>query len=207
MVWSAVISSLIAFIIFVVLIFSFKALLKRNESGFMHLLLALMFTCWLPIPLAVQKALGHPEPLLIGTGFGMLSLILLVFTMVLQASHLSYSAKQAMNHNQALWQERDNWMLGGMLAGTTELFADFLKGVWTVFLTVAFFAKGHSVMGVVGIIYSIVGVISVLLLINQTVVKEMPILAKLQSKLGFVYHNLETFVWYMVLTFWLVLCS
>ena len=201
---ATVVCSIIALLFFFILGSTYQIFIKQKESGLLHLLLAFMFLFWLPLPYTVQKTLEEEGGLAVGTLFGTVSFFIFVITMVFQAGHLSYAVKHAQDHAQR-WEERNDWMLNGLLGGTAELFAGFLKGIWTIFLTVAFFVNHQLVMGTLGIVYGLVGIIYLLLLVNQTSVREMPLLDKLYRKLSFIFFNVETASWNTALSIWLVL--
>lgn len=181
--------------------FSFQPLLRHNESGFLHLLMAFMYACWLPFPFVTYFRLGSPSFLWIGAMLGTLALALFVFTMVLQAGHLSYSAKKFDEHpNQ--WESRDNWMLHGLLGSQVEVFAGLLKGIWILFLTIAFWLNGDILMGIIGIVFSCQIIFFIFRLLDLNIVKPTPFFQSL--RLNSYILNLEVAVWFTVLT--LCLC-
>ena len=129
-------------VLYIIVAAYYPWLLKKDESGALHLLLACIFAVWLPVPLIIYQILGAPSSLLIGTIFGVAGLFLFLITMLLQAGHLTYSTKQEAISPSQLWEERDNWMLGGMLRNTFEIFAGLLEAVWIIFLTMSFLQSG-----------------------------------------------------------------
>jgi hypothetical protein len=195
---TAIFSS-IGCLFFVILVLSYKKLLQHNESGFLHLLSAFMFTCWLPLPLVSYLKLSEPAYLLIGTIFGTFSIAMFVITMVMQAGHLAYSARQ-MDSNPEMWEARDNWMLFGLLGGPYECFAGMLKGIWIIFLTLAFWQSAAYWIAVPGTLLSILSVGYLVKLLDSTTVKDIPILKKI--KFGTVLINLETVLWFGLLDLW-----
>ncbi|MTI47915.1 MAG: hypothetical protein FH761_08745 [Firmicutes bacterium] len=198
---SSLVLGSIGIIIFISILFSFNKLLNKNESGFLHLLMTFMYICWLPIPLATFILLKSYSFMIVGTIFGVLSLLLLIITMVLQASHLSYSAKQN-NGNPEMWNINDKWMMDGLLGSQIELLANVLKGIWIIFLTIAFWFSGQIIFGILGSIYSLITIVYLFMLINISLVNEIPFLKKV--KLNFILINLETFSWYLVLLVWII---
>lgn len=188
---------------FIIIGSTFQKLLKANESGLLHLLLAFKFASWLLLPFAMYQVLGKPDFLWSGTFLGTISLTLLTFTMVMQAGHLTYSAKQAKAGDSKVWEERDNWMLDGLLAGVTELFADVLKGVWVIMLTIAFWIQGYTGMGIVGMLFSIFTVFYFFRLLDRAMVREIAFFKK--RTLNFWMVNLENFLLFLVMTGWLAI--
>jgi hypothetical protein len=139
--------------------------------------------------------------LMIGTIFGVLSLLLFIFTMLLQAGHLSYSAK-VQGTDKILWENRDEWMLNGLLGGLVELTAGFLKGIWAIFLTICFKLNEQTIFFMIGIVYCILTLFYLNMLFNSSINKKPKFLKYL--KLNTVVMNLENVVWFAVLLIWLV---
>ncbi len=195
------IMGVIGILLFMFIACSFKRLLLDNESGFLHLLMSLMFICWLPIPFAIYIKMKEYDFLMIGTIFGVLSLLLFIFTMLLQAGHLSYSAK-VQGTDKILWENRDEWMLNGLLGGLVELTAGFLKGIWAIFLTICFKLNEQTIFFMIGIVYCILTLFYLNMLFNSSINKKPKFLKYL--KLNTVVMNLENVVWFAVLLIWLV---
>jgi len=193
---------LIGVLLFIIILGSFQKLLSNNESGFLHLLMSLMFLCWLPIPLVIYMKMKNYDFLLVGTIFGMLSIIIYITTMLLQASHLSYSSKMQ-NSDLELWENRDKWMMNGLLGGQVELMAGFLKGVWTIFLTICFWLNGQILFFILGIIYSLLVFFYLSMLLDMSINKQIPFLKKM--KLNSIMINLDNTSWAAILLVWLLL--
>ncbi|WP_425449321.1 hypothetical protein [Dethiothermospora halolimnae] len=191
---------IIGVIIFITIVATFQKLLRKNESGFLHLLMCFMFICWLPIPFVIYLKMKAYSFLFIGALFGTLSLILYIITMIFQASHLSYSARVSYEDKE-LWRKNDDWMLNGLLGGQVELLAGFLKGIWVIILAVAFLIDGQIVFSIVSIIYSLFTVLYLLKLLDTSLIREIRIL-KIIS-INTLVINLETSSWFLLLTIWL----
>ncbi|WP_425449408.1 hypothetical protein [Dethiothermospora halolimnae] len=191
---------ILGLVIFIIIVTTFQKLLKNNESGFLHLLMCFMFLCWLPVPLVVYIELKAYSFLFIGALLGTVSLILYIIKMILQASHLSYSAR-ASNNDKELWREKNEWMLNGLLGSQVELLAGFLKGIWTIFLTIVFWLNGQMIFSALGIIYSLFTIIYLLKLLDTSLIKELKILKVLS--INTLIINLETSSWFLILLIWL----
>lgn len=192
----------IGIVLFITIISLFTKLLKKNESGFLHLLMSLMFVCYLPIPITVNYLMPSYEWLLIGTIFGVLSLMLFIITMIFQASHLSYSAR-LYHEDEKLWGINDKWMMDGLLGSQIELLAGLLKGIWIVFLTICFWKSRQVAFFILGLIYSFTTIVYFFMLIDTSLVKDIALFKKL--KLNFIIINLEVFSWFLILLIWIVM--
>lgn len=204
MIITTFIIGLIGILIFILILCSFQKLLANNESGFLHLLMSLMFLCWLPIPLVVYVKMKSYDFLLVGTIFGVLAIILYIVTMLLQAGHLSYSAKMQKRDVQ-LWENRDDWMLNGLLGGQVELMAGFLKGIWIIFLTICFYLSGQTLFFILGIVYSVLTFFYLSMLFDASVNKQISFLKKL--KLNSIIINLDNASWFAILLIWILYVS
>lgn len=202
MVITTFVIGLLGIVLFIVILSSFQKLLTSNESGFLHLLMSIMFLCWIPVPLTLYIKLKTYDFIFIGTIFGVLSIVLYIFTMLLQAGHLSYSSKMQQS-DVKLWESRDQWMLNGLLGGQVELMAGFLKGIWTIFLTVCFGLNGQMVFFILGIVYSIFTLFYLSMLLDYSIYKQIPFFKKL--KLNSIIINLENTSWFAILLLWIIL--
>lgn len=200
MVYSALILGIIGEIIFIIIIMTVKKLLRSNESGFLHLLMCIMYICWLPIPIVVNLKIGINNFLIIGTIFGTLSLILLSLTMLIQSSHLSYSAVKS-NCDLELWNSRDEWVLNGLIGGQVELFALFLKSIWYIFFTIYFLINSQFIFFMLGVLFSLLSIFYLSMLIERSVIKKVKYATKL--KLNSLIINIETATWFFIILIWL----
>ncbi|MGY0692022.1 hypothetical protein ACW2QC_04415 [Virgibacillus sp. FSP13] len=57
MLLSTIILGWIGILIFFIIIFTFQKLAKNDELGFLHLLMAFMYSMWLPLPMTVNNLL------------------------------------------------------------------------------------------------------------------------------------------------------
>ena len=199
---ASIIMSIIGISVFLIVLATYKMLLRENESGFLHLLMSFMYACWLPMPIVVYHILRDDEFLVVGTMFGVVSIVILILTMVLQASHLTYSATHH-KEDAALWDKNDSWMIQGLLGGQVELLAKVFGGIWVMFVTASFWIRGYVLLGSFGIIFSLFTYIYLMKLIDSALVNKLRFLELV--KLNYIVINLETFGWYLLLTVWLVL--
>ena len=163
--------------------------------------MAFMYVCWLPIPIASYQILRDYEFLIIGTMFGVVSLGILILTMVLQASHLAYSA---IHHDEdaEFWDKSDNWMLIGLLGGQVELLALILKGIWVMFIAICFWFRGDILSFSLAAVSSLFSVAYLINLLDLALVKKLRFLKLI--KINSIVTNSETFAWFAFLTVWLV---
>ncbi|MTI67993.1 MAG: hypothetical protein FH753_15530 [Firmicutes bacterium] len=159
-----------------------------------------MFICWLPIPFVIYLELKTYNFLFIGALLGTVSLIIYIITMILQASHLSYS-KGLAYENKDLWERNDDWMINGLLGSQVELLAGLLKGIWIIFLTLTFWLDGQIIFSIIGIVYSLFVVIYLLKLLDTSLIREIKILK--EFPINPLVINLETSSWFLILLIWL----
>jgi hypothetical protein len=163
--------------------------------------MAFMYVCWLPIPIVVYQILRDYEFLIVGTIFGIVSLAILILTMVLQASHLTYSAIHY-KEDAEFWNKNDNWMLNGLLGGQVELLALVLKGIWVMFITICFWLQGDVLWFSLAAVSSLFSVAYLINLLDLALVRKLRFLKLI--KINSIVINLETFAWFAFLTVWLV---
>lgn len=180
--------ALIGLLIFFFIVVNLKKLLQKNESGFIHLLYALMISCYIPMPFATYIKLNQYDFLLVGAIIGTVSLIIMLVTMMFQCGHLSYSGNHE-NENLELWKNRDAWMLNGILGGVVEIMSGFLRGLWMIFLTIALFLDRQIFVGIVAIVFSMFTFTYLIMSIDMALVNKIPILSKI--KLNSIVINLE----------------
>lgn len=85
--------------LFLIILFSFRKMAANNEFAALHLIMALMYEMWLPLPITLYQLLDS-ELLLAGTILGLTYLLMLVITMTLQVGHISYISKHKIDHKQ-----------------------------------------------------------------------------------------------------------
>ena len=102
----------IGIILFLFLAVTFPKLAKNNEFGFIHILMAMMYAMWLPIPIALYEIL-HTASLKVGMIFGLVYLSMMIITISFQTGHIVHSEKvsqpQAISkHLMATYQDHLN---------------------------------------------------------------------------------------------------
>ncbi|WP_404451517.1 hypothetical protein LG329_14435 [Virgibacillus necropolis] len=179
--------------LFITLAATFQGLAKRNEFGFIHLIMAFMYAMWLPLPLALGESLNE-EFLIVGTIFGEVYLIMIIITMTLQTGHLVHSAKQ--ENDKELWEERVDWMMD-TLTSPYEVLANIFKSVWAIFLAVAFWNESNMFMGSLMSLFSLLIVYFFIILLNSSLVHPIKFLSKVKPN-PFIF-NLETILFFLSL--------
>lgn len=183
----------IGILLFVILAVTFPKLAKNNEFGFIHILMAFMYTMWLPIPITLYEIL-HTTSLKVGMIFGLVYLSMMIITMSLQTGHIVHSAKES--QSQAI---SNHFM--EILSGPFELMANIVKSIWVLFLAVAFWEQEYvmmaNLMGIIGILI----IYFVLLLIKESLLKPNKILNRIVGNPYF--FNIEVFCLFVSLLIFL----
>lgn len=81
---------------------------KNNEFAFLHILMALMYSMWIPLPLALNMLLKS-EVLQVGTLFIIVYLMMKVITISLQTGHIVYIVKH--NEDKSITDRQGNYMM------------------------------------------------------------------------------------------------
>ncbi|MBO8155842.1 MAG: hypothetical protein H0Z32_05220 [Bacillaceae bacterium] len=170
-----------------------QKLLKKGETALLHLLICFVFICWLPIPLNIYF-LAQSQTFLFSVVFGYVFMIMLIITLAFQTSHLAYSNKQSRTE---LWNERDAWMLKGMLGDIYENLVNVLFNIWILLLAIGFFTEKEWMMGVLMTVFGLFLIRSVFLLLHD-------VMAKPNSFLGIfkknpTITNIHTFLVFFIL--------
>lgn len=176
-------------------------LLKKNESGLVHLLMTFVYICWSPLPIIGYFKFEGMEWLAIGTIFGSLGMVVMVISMIMQTGHLSYSGK--IEEDREIWNRNDSWIMCGLLGSSVELLGLFLKSLWIVFLAVAFFISGQTVMFCVSSIFAITVIMYLFNLIDSSLVRDSR-LFKVMPK-NMIIINIETLVWFSIVSIWMII--
>ncbi|MGM0846522.1 MAG: hypothetical protein ACQEUT_16220 [Bacillota bacterium] len=193
MILSTLICGYLGIALFILVAVFFQKLNQNEEYGLLHILMALMYAIWLPIPIAIYK-ITENELLIIGSVFGIVYLSMLVVTMIIQTGHLVHSVKEG--RKSSSWEERDTWMFAAF-GGSYEVFANVLKGIWALFLALTFWQAGEFLMGSLMSLFSLLSIYYLLLLIKTSMVKPITYLDKIKANPYF--FNLETIAFFIVL--------
>jgi len=183
---------IIGLLIFIKLITSVQRLLKNDEGAYIHLLMALMYVCWLPIPIVSFIKFQKYDFLIIGAIFGTLSLVIGIMVMILQASHLSYSKKER-EEDPEFWNRADTWVLNGLIGSQAELLMGALKGLWIIIMTVSFILERDIVLSLFGVVFALLNSVYFLMLYNDAFKRESKI------KLNMLVINIECVIWYTMM--------
>jgi hypothetical protein len=182
---------------YLLLILAANKLLKNGESALLHLIICFAFIFFTPLPLYIGTNI-HNQYFLLSTVFGYLFLIMIIITMALQVGHLSYSNKQ---QNNEIWEERDNWMIHGMLGDVFESIVNVVFHIWILLLAVGFFLVHNFVMGTIMTIFSLFIIRSLGILLN-VVIKKPTRLFKV-FKMNSTITTIETFIFFLILVCWM----
>ncbi|MFC4560152.1 hypothetical protein ACFO3D_18500 [Virgibacillus kekensis] len=185
---SAAILGWIGIGIMMLIALTFPKLAKQNQFGFIHILMALMYTMWLPLPLAMNSMIER-EIAQVGMIFGLAYLIMMVVTMTLQTGHIIFAAK----NKSGISSEH----LMAMLSEPFELMANILKCIWAIFLAVGFWSSGNFIMAWLMILFSLLIVYFFAMLLDRSLVKQIKILSKFKGN-PYLF-NLETVGFFLAL--------
>ncbi len=189
--------ALVGLFLFIYLILSLNKMHKNKQGALIHLILAMIYTCWLPIPIAYPLIFKESSFLIIASIFGSLSLVIGIIVMIVQASHLSYSVKHG--EKETRQDDINNWVLNGLIGSQVELYVGFLKAIFIGFVTTYFFSTGQFVLGAIGSLFFFINLIYLPMLIADNLNKEPKI------KLNQIQMNLETLFCYTFLALVLVI--
>ncbi|WP_449354941.1 hypothetical protein ACUL41_01475 [Virgibacillus natechei] len=175
------------------IIFTVQKMMKNNEFAFIHILMALMYAMWLPLPLALNQLLNS-EFQVVGTIFGFVYLIMLIITMALQTGHITYLVKY--NDDEAITDEQGSYMMA-TLSNQFELIANIFKCIWALFLTLTFLNNGEMVMASLMFLFSLLIFYYLFILLDISLVKRIKLFSKVKPN-PFVV-NLETLFFFIIL--------
>ena len=190
MLYSTILLGWVGILIFLIIIFSLRSLVKNNEYGLIHILMAIMYAMWLPVPLALYFVLDI-DFLIVGSTFGFVYLMMLVMTMALQTGHIAYVRKQ----NDVPLINANNIM--ATLSNPFEALANVFKSIWALFLGVSFWSIGATTMAVIMFLSSSLIFYYLILAINTSLVKQIDIFSKVKA--NSVVTNFETLLFFIAL--------
>ncbi|MGP4072051.1 hypothetical protein ACTWQB_05805 [Piscibacillus sp. B03] len=196
MLGSTIILGWIGVIIYLMIMFTYQKLAKHNEYGFIHMLMALMYTLWLPIPIVLYKLIDL-ELLLVGTIFGTVSLIMMLMTMTFQTGHIVFLTKQT---EQKIPDSTGNYMMA-TLSNPFEVLANVLRMVWAIFLALSFWSINQIAMAMIMSTFSLLSIYYLLMMIDTSLVKRVTFLEKFKPNMILV--NSETLSFFSILVIYL----
>ncbi|RIW32000.1 hypothetical protein D3H55_14050 [Bacillus salacetis] len=179
--------------IFLLIVFSLRSLLKNNEYGFLHMLMAVMYSMWLPLPFFLTEILTY-EALRIGMIFGLLYLIMMVVTMAMQTGHIVHIARE--EKTASAHEERSNHIMA-TLCGPFELLANIFKCIWAFFLVLAFWDNDMKMFAGVMLIFVMFIFYFLILLVNNSLNKPLKLFEKVVSN-PYVF-NIETICFFLTI--------
>ncbi|HWL26064.1 MAG TPA: hypothetical protein VNR38_20320 [Ureibacillus sp.] len=189
---SAQVMGWVGVILYLYLMFSFRKMAKRNEFAFLHIILAFIYAMWIPLPLAFNKLLDS-EFIQVGNIFGLVYLVMILITMTLQAGHISYIVKQEVN---SINENFSNYLMA-TLSAPFESFANILRCIWALFIGISFVTSDEILMASLMFFYSLLIIYYVMLMLNTCLVKGVRVFSKFKP--NFVFTNLETFIFFIIL--------
>lgn len=184
-------------ILFLFLSFSYQKLAESNEFALVHIVMAIMYATWLPLPFTLNHILKI-EYLQIGTIFGIVYLLLLVSAMTLQAGHITFIVKE--NDNRGITDIQGEYMMF-TLSNPFEATVNIFKCIWALFLALAFWNQNERVMAVIMLFFSFLIFYYLAIVLNTVMVKQMKLFSWVKQNIYFT--NLETFSFFFVLLIYL----
>ncbi|SDJ80961.1 hypothetical protein [Sediminibacillus albus] len=188
MLLSTVILGWIGILLFAIMAVTFIKLFQHNELGFLHILMALMYAMWLPLPAVLNQQINK-DVLQAGMIFGVTYLIMMIVTMTFQAGHIVYITRNGKNSVE----EHNNHMME-TLSNPFELLANIFKSLWALFLTIAFWQSNNFLMAGLMLLFSLIGFY---FLIDRSLVKRIKFLEKFKPN-PYLF-NVETLCFFLIL--------
>ncbi|MFE4242692.1 hypothetical protein [Peribacillus butanolivorans] len=198
---STIILGWIGVLIFLIVVFSFQKMAENNEYAFMHILMALMYAMWLPLPIALNRLLNL-GPLQVGTIFGLAYLLMLVITMTLQTGHITYIIKH--NDDQSITDKQGDYMMA-TLSNPFEGLVNVFKSIWALFLAITFWNSGGMLMASLMTLFSLLLFYYLFIMLDTSLVKRVKLFSKLKPNPYII--NLETLLFFIILMSYITLNS
>ena len=193
MLLSSIILGWIGIFIFIVIVFTFQKMAASNEFAFMHLLMAIMYAMWFPLPLTLYRLL-ESDVLLVGAMFGFVYLLSLVISMALQTGHIVFITKH--NESHAISDKYGEYMMA-TLSNPMESLSGIFKCIWAIFLGIAFWQSGELLMAILMFLFGLFIFYYLLITLDASIVKRVKLFSKVKPNPYIV--NLETLFFFIVL--------
>ncbi|MGF3215152.1 hypothetical protein ACQV2X_08395 [Facklamia sp. P12945] len=193
MLFSTIIFGWIGILIFLSILFTFKKMAKNNKYALLHLLQAIMYAMWLPLPFVLYHILDS-DILLVGSVFGSVYLILLVAGLALQTGHLAFISKH--KEDKRISDSQTNYMMA-TLSHPYEGLVNFFKCLWAIFLGLCFWQKGEGIMAVVMFLFGLFIFYYLIIILDASLVKSVKLFEKIKPNTVLV--NVETFLFFLTL--------
>ncbi|MEK5056016.1 hypothetical protein MHH96_21740 [Niallia sp. FSL K6-0212] len=159
----------------------------------MHILMALMYAMWLPLPLALNQ-LFNSESLQVGSIFGLAYLFMLIISMSLQTGHITYMVKH--NDDKSITESQGNYMMA-TLSNPFELVANIFKCIWSVFLCITFWKDEQVIMTSLMFLFSLLLFYYLFIMLDTSLLKRVKVLSKVKANPFII--NLETLFFFIIL--------
>lgn len=190
---STMIIGWIGVLIFLIIVSTFQKMAKNNEFAFMHILMALMYAMWLPLPLALYQLL-NTELLQVGTIFGLAYLLMLVITMALQTGHITFIVKH--NDDKAITDKQADYMMA-TLSNQFECLTNVFKCIWALFLGITFWNSSEMLMASLMFLFSLLLLYYLFIMLDTSLVKRVKLFSKVKPNPFII--NLETLFFFIIL--------
>jgi len=196
MVKISMVMGLMAILLYLYLFMSVKKHLKAERGALIHLILSMVYTLWLPLPLALVFKNDLDHLLILGGLFGGLSLVVGALVMIVQASHLSYACKHL--KEETYYDQVNGWVLNGLIGSQVELYAGVLKFIWILFVTLYHLSQSAWFLAAVSAAFLLVNALYIPSLISDNLKVDW------RLKTNQVIIHLETLLWYGFVLYLLV---
>lgn len=193
MLMSTIILGWIGILMFLTLALTFQSMAKNNEFAFLHLLIAIMYTMWFPLPLLLYQLLNS-DALLVGTVFGLVFLVSLVISMVLQTGHIAFIVKN--NEDHSITDKHGDYMMA-TLTNPLESLLGVFKSVWAIFLGIAFWQSDEILMMSIMFIFALTFFYYFFIMLDASLVKRIKLFSKVKPNPFII--NLETLLFFITL--------
>lgn len=197
MVYSTMIFGWVGILIFLTIIFTFQKMIKSNEYALLHLLMAIMYAMWLPLPFVLYQLLDS-DTLLVGTVFGSVYLILLVIGMTLQTGHIAFLTKH--NENGEITDSQGNYMMA-TISNPFESLVNVFKCVWAIFLSITFWQTGEIFMAGLMFLFGLFLFYYLFIALDASLLKRIKLFTKMKPNTFLV--NFETLLFFITLLFYM----
>lgn len=196
MLYSSIILGWIGIAIFLIIVITFQKMMRSNEFALLHMLMAIMYSMWFPLPILLYQ-LQNTDVLLAGTLFGLAYLFSLVISMVLQTGHIAFFMKR--NENQVISNIMGDYMMA-TLTKPLESFLNIFKCIWALFLGIAFWQNGEILMSSIMFTFTLFIFYYILIMLDATLTKRLRLLSKVRPNPIIV--NLETLLLFITLMYY-----
>ncbi len=166
---------------------------RNNEYAFLHLLMAVMYAMWFPLPLALYQLLNS-DILLVGTIFGLAYLVLLVITMTLQTGHITFIIRH--NEDHSITDKHGDYMMA-TLTNPFESLLGVFKCIWAIFLGITFWQSGEILMTILMLLFGLLIFYYLFIMLDASLVKRVKLFSKVKPNPFII--NLETLFFFIIL--------